>query len=102
MDEKCYVEPVQKNSTPEERQGITTARLAVSGMGCPNCANRVRNSLVTLNGVVDADVDHSAGLALVDYSPGLVSMQSLLNAVAQAGGDGRHNYTAMFIEELSP
>ncbi len=101
MDSSCLVEPVQKISTLEERQGITTARLAVGGLGCLNCANRVRNSLIAVTGVVDADVDHTTGFALVEYNPDLVSMLSLLQAVVQAGNDGRHKYFAMLLDELS-
>ncbi len=98
MDANCRVQPVQKISTPEERQGIATVCLDVWGMGCPNCANRVRNRLVVLNGVVSAVVDHSSGLAVVNYNPALVSMQSLLDAVSQ--GDGPHKYTAALLKEL--
>lgn len=98
MDANCRVEPVQKFSTHEERSGAITACLTVSGMGCPNCANRVRNRLVALNGVAGAVVDHSSGLALVSYNPDLVSMQSMLNAVSQ--GDGPHKYTATLLKEL--
>lgn len=112
MDEKCYVEPfqtdanchvepIQKISTPEEHQGITTARLAVWGLGCLNCANRVRNNLIAVTGVVEADVDHTTGFAFVEYNPDLVSVPSLLQAVAQAGNDGRHKYFAMLIKEPS-
>lgn len=43
MDENCHVEPLQKTATPEEQQATTSALLAVGGMGCPNCAARVRN-----------------------------------------------------------
>ena len=51
MDENCYVDPIQKIVTAEERTATATTLLAVSGMGCPNCAARVRNSLLRLNGV---------------------------------------------------
>jgi len=101
MDTNCHVEPVQKISTPEERQGITTARLTVWGLGCLNCANRVRNSLIALIGVVDANVDHTTGFALVEYNADLVSIPSLIQAVVQAGNDSYHKYFAMLLNELS-
>jgi hypothetical protein len=54
MDDNCHVDPVQKTPTVEERQKVQTILLIVRGMGCPNCAARVRNSLLALNGVIDA------------------------------------------------
>jgi copper chaperone CopZ len=101
MDSNCHVEPIQKETMPDERKDLTSVDLAVWGMGCPNCAARVRNSLLALTGVVEADVDHTTGIVFVEYSPELVSMPSLLQAVAQAGNDGRHKYVAMLLEEAS-
>lgn len=95
MDENCYVEPLQKNATPEEQQTTTSALLAVSGMGCTNCAARVRNGLLALTGVVEAQVLLEEGMADVTYNPGLTNVPALIAAVARAGGDGRHNYRAL-------
>lgn len=97
MDDNCYVEPVQKIATEEERQKVEMALLAVWGMGCPNCAARVRNSLLTLNGVVNADVDHVNGLARIAYNPELATVDLLISAVALAGNDGRHEYGARLL-----
>ena len=94
MDENCHVEPVQKIATEVERKNIDTAILAVWGMGCSNCAMRVRNSLLSLNGVVHAYVTHEYDMAEVAYNPELTSVEMLIGAVAQAGGDGRHEYRA--------
>jgi copper chaperone CopZ len=63
-------------------------------MGCPNCAARVRNSLLGLKGVTEADVDHLTGTADVEFNPNLVEVSALLEAVAGAGADGRHRYRA--------
>src|SRR3990172_12839401 len=63
VDDNCYVEPAQKIVTDEERQKVEMALLTVWGMGCPNCAARVRNSLLSLRGVVDVCVDHTVGIA---------------------------------------
>ena len=101
MDANCHVEPIHKIPTSDEQQNLTTVSLAVGGMGCPNCAARVRNSLLALTGVVDADVDHTTGFAFVEYSPSLVSVPSLLQAVTQAGNDGHHKYVAMLLKEAT-
>ncbi len=55
MEDNCYVEPIQKISTADEQKNTELALLAVSGMGCSNCANGVRNSLLTLYGEVYVD-----------------------------------------------
>ena len=97
MHENCHVEPLQKTATPVEQQSITSALLAVEGLGCPNCAARVRNSLLTLTGVVEAQVLLERALVDVTYNPHLADIPALVNAVAQAGGDGRHEYSAHVI-----
>lgn len=94
MEEQCHVEPLQKTATHEEKQSTNLIVLAVQGMGCPNCANRVRNSVIQVDGVVDALVDHTYGLAQVIYNPNLTNQEALIDAVARAGGDGRHEYRA--------
>ena len=94
MDKNCHVEPLQKIATVEEQQATSVVLLGVQGMGCPNCAARVRNSLLGLKGVTEADVDHITGTADVEFNPQLVTIAALFDAVAQAGNDGRHQYRA--------
>lgn len=101
-DDRCYAEPVTKAVSHVERRNTSTALLAVMGMGCPNCAIRVRNGLVSLDGVADAEVDHLAGTAQVAYDPDRTSTNALVRAVAQAGNDGRHCYGARLIETAGP
>ena len=98
MDSNCHVDTVQKTATVEERQVTTSALLTVQGMGCPNCAARVRNSLFSLTGVVEAQVLLELALADVTYNPTLTDIPALIKAVAQAGGgDARHNYQAHLV-----
>ncbi|MBI1794354.1 MAG: heavy-metal-associated domain-containing protein [Chloroflexi bacterium] len=100
MDENCHVEPIEKTATIAERKNVETVKLSVSGMGCPNCANRVRNSLLALNGVVDARVDHETGLAQVAFNPDFAPVDILIRAVSLAGGnDGRHEYGAKLLQQ---
>lgn len=94
MDEQCEVEPLHKKVTAEEYQKTRLALLAVTGMGCPHCAARVGNSLIALYGVTDVLVDHISGNVQVTFNPDLVAFPALLEAVAQAGNDGRHDYRA--------
>lgn len=94
MDENCEVKPLHKKVTAGEYQKTRLALLAVTGMGCSNCAARVRNSLIALYGVTNVMVDHITGNAQVTFNPDLVAFPKLIEAVAQAGNDGRHTYRA--------
>ena len=103
MEENCHVEPIKKEASADEFENAETILLAVTGMGCINCANRVRNSLLSQNGVVDAYVDHITGMAGVAFNPELTSVEMLLSAVVSAGNDGRHKYGARLLSmEVSP
>ena len=98
MDENCYVEPIYKNAvSDEERRKADSALLAVRGMGCENCATRVRNSLLSLDGVYGVDVYLNMATAEVSYDSKKVSVDALVNAVARAGNDGRHEYRAQLV-----
>ena len=92
--DNCHVEPLEK---PVDETALATAMaayLAVRGMGCPRCALRVRNGLLSLEGVLLADVFLEQGLAAAAYDPQRVNPDDLVNAVAGAGNDGRHRYWA--------
>jgi len=95
MSDECHIDPVFKEILPADRAAASAIALAVAGMGCPNCAMRVRNSLLRLDGVVEAEVDHLAGRATIFYRPERTSLPAMIDAVRRAGGDGRHEYWAM-------
>lgn len=98
MDENCYVEPIYKNSvSADQLQQAARATLLVRGMGCENCVTRVRNSLLSLDGVFGVDVYLNMALAEVRYDSKKVSADALVNAVSRAGNDGRHEYRAEVI-----
>lgn len=92
MDQNCHVEPIQKTVLDSVLKNADTTLLAVSGMGCPNCAARVRNGLVSLEGVHHAEIYLDTGLAEVYFDRGKVTPDMLIEAVAGAGNDGRHHY----------
>jgi copper chaperone CopZ len=103
MEKHCHIEPVQKTTIPEEHQTIELALLVVTVMGCSNCETRVRNSLLSLYGVINAFVDHITGTAGVVFNPELASIDMLINAVASAGNDGQHEYSARLLNRrVSP
>jgi len=89
------VDPVHKAVDPGLFDRSATAFLAVSGMGCPTCAARVRNALVTTEGVVEAEVDHGSGLAVVSYLPEAVDVDGMARAVTLAAAGTHHTYEAV-------
>ncbi len=97
MDEKCYVEPIYKTASADQFRKADSATLAVWGMGCENCVTRVRNSLLSLDGVYGVDVFLNMSLAEIRYDSKKVLADELVNAVSSAGNDGRHKYRAELI-----
>ena len=91
----CHVDPVTTRVTAEERAEAEVQRLAVAGMGCPNCANRVRNALLEEPGIVDVEVDPQAGLATIWCRPGSTRTRDLLEAVDRSGRGTLHRYLAV-------
>ncbi|MDP2777216.1 MAG: heavy metal-associated domain-containing protein, partial [Anaerolineales bacterium] len=73
------------------------ALLRVLGMGCENCVTRVRNSLLSLEGVYGADVYLNMSMAEVSYDSQRISANMLVEAVSRAGNDGRHEYRAELV-----
>ena len=74
------------------------AYLAIGGMGCANCASRIQNALLRVQGISEVIIDHQDGLGQVTYDPQLVSDALLLQTVDEAGNDGHHHYAAQVIE----
>jgi len=92
---------VQATEKPVDRATLHNSAVAVlhvSGMGCGNCAHRVRNSLLGLPGVLAARVDLAEGLVRVNFASERTELQQMLDAVANAGHDGHHEYRAALVE----
>lgn len=94
-DTPCHVEPLEPDPEPEALQAAEILFLAVAGMGCPNCANRVRNALLRSPGVVNAEVDHRASVAEVWVDAERLEPEPLCAAVARAGEGTHHEYVAV-------
>lgn len=94
MDKSCHVEPRESYADFSELSADYTAYFRIEGMGCQNCANRVKNGLLALQGVHMAEVSLQEGVAGVVYNPDLHSPPALENAIFNAGNDGRHLYYA--------
>ena len=97
MSDNCHVEPIHKTALDHVIQNADRILLSISGMGCQNCAARVRNSLVSLDGVHDAEVLLNMRMAEIYFDEKKVTPDALLHAVMAAGNDGRHRYLAEVI-----
>jgi Cu+-exporting ATPase len=59
--------------------------LPIGGMTCAMCAQHVEEALKSLDGVLEANVNLASERALVEYVPGMVSLQDFRKAIADAG-----------------
>jgi copper chaperone CopZ len=96
----CSVEPVEQQVDPAALASAEVAYLAVWGMGCPRCAMRVRDGLLSLDGVLRAEVLLAGGLAVAAYDPARLVADDLVAAVAAVGNDGRHNSQARMLQRM--
>lgn len=84
------------NTTPKAPR--RTRWLAVDGMTCNGCAEKVSRSLRGVDGVLSAEVDLDHHLSHVELSSAEVSDEALIAAVEQVKG---HAYSASLISESS-
>jgi cation-transporting ATPase V len=61
------------------------AELAIEGMSCVSCANRVQRTLGRHEGVAQARVNFATGRAAVDFDPQAVTVDDLLGSVDSLG-----------------
>lgn len=94
VPEGCHVEPARPRPRPHTKGPCALVQMDVRGMGCPACATRVRNALLAVPGVLDADVRLEAGLGSVLYDPIYTYSERLANVVFQAGRASHHDYQA--------
>jgi len=66
-------------------RGTEKVSFRVTGMTCASCADNVRKSLVSLDGVGDAFVNLATDKVTVVYDPDLLSFKDLKGAVEKAG-----------------
>ncbi len=86
------MERIEKGCTLEDWRSAEKAVLTVSGLGCVNCVNRVRNSLVETEGVVWAEIDLEDSRAYVAYDGERLTVPDLQRAVSAAGRGNGHRY----------
>jgi copper chaperone CopZ len=95
-DRCCDVRPIGPKALPA---GTVTVplRLLVGGMGCEGCTTRVRNALVSLEGVESALVSLIPPMASIRYDPTRLSPEDLVAAVARSAAGNGHQYRAALL-----
>lgn len=76
--------PAQTANAPLPADG-THVKLAVKGMTCGSCAEKVKTALLGVEGVKGATVDASTGVAEVAYEEGKTTNDKLVAAVGALG-----------------
>jgi len=87
----CDLHPATYTQTGDGG-GLGLVRIAIGGMHCPACADRVRAALLSTSGVSEAIVALATGVASVRYHPHRVTERELLLTVSRAGQGTRHRY----------
>src|SRR6185295_10714822 len=75
--------PAHRRVHPGGR-AMTTTELPISGMTCASCANRIERKLNKLEGVA-ASVNYATERARVEFDPGAVAPEDIVEAVAAVG-----------------
>jgi copper chaperone len=70
---------------------MAEAKIKVEGMSCGGCVKNVTGVLKALAGVEDAEVSLGEASATVRYDPAQVSVETLREAVENAGFDSPAN-----------
>jgi len=82
--------PVVGAPAPPNRGAASAAAprhvvIPVSGMTCPDCAQKIENALHARPGVAHAAANLHTGVAVVDYDPARGRVQDFLDAIRAAG-----------------
>lgn len=86
----CNVPRLEPDEAPGDESLRGGLRLAISGMGCVNCANRIHNALITMEGVGQAHIDHRTGQGAVYYNPDRLSADNIIAGIlASESGHAR-------------
>ena len=94
QDHDTYQATLEPAEVPLDRteQEVT---IFLWGMGCPACARLVRSSVMTLRGIIDAEVDCFTGIAHVTFNPEQTNADAVVDAAARAGNRKEHRYIVL-------
>jgi len=73
------------------------ALLAVQGMGCPNCAKCIEDSLLTQDGIYSVDVYLNMAVAEICFDSHKISAQLLVERIPRGSRDGLYRFSVQLI-----
>jgi len=80
---------------------MTEIELAIGGMTCASCANRIERKLNRIDGVT-ASVNYATEKAAVEYDPARTTPEALVDAVEQVGYSAHLPHAAETVSEPDP
>jgi copper chaperone CopZ len=59
--------------------------IKVKGMHCVSCENKVKEAILTVNGVKNAKVDYTSEKATIDFDDEKTDIKSIMNTIKNIG-----------------
>ena len=88
------IEPVEAGFSGRAQAVV----LRVAGMDCRNCAHRVHNALVAIDGVLSVQADLATARVITRIDPRRVQAAELPAVIATAGAGSNHHYQAVITD----
>ncbi|MEN3004177.1 sulfite exporter TauE/SafE family protein [Dehalobacterium formicoaceticum] len=67
------------------QQSAVQKTIMLEGLSCPACEQKIEKSLKKLDGVIEVRVDYVHSTAVVRYKPGQISLDTIQEAIENAG-----------------
>ncbi len=81
----CEMKPVSAHLDDVDAAAGTKAQLAVAGMKCGRCADKVVAALKAVDGVNAASVDSDTGVAKIAFDAEKTTLDALMAAIQEVG-----------------
>lgn len=63
--------------------------LDIKGMHCPDCPQKIENSLLKMNGVFKVNINYEAESGSVTINKNLVTINEIINEISNVGFDAK-------------
>jgi len=64
---------------------IKKIELKTKGMHCVSCENRIKEAILSVNGVKDARVDYATEKATIEFDPTKTDVRNIMKAIKNVG-----------------
>lgn len=59
--------------------------IKAKGMHCVSCENKIKEAILSVNGVKDAKVDYKTEKATIDFDPTKTNIKNIMNTIKNVG-----------------